>query len=391
MTSLFLTRVASLTAAVGLASTSLFGMAGTAIAQAFGQKEMDQSQLVLLASPFGSGSFQLLILEQVSAKRQCWTASGTNPTLVDPLLATFDFTGVCGRSTDSNGYSLRMAERDYGLIYQLKVAQRDNDLVLLGVNQTDSKAPPIVLGQTGGLPPSGGFAQINLNPGWRLTKRTTNGKVMGHVYLTSDTVPAGAPKPSAFRDTQAHWATAYIDALAAKGIISGFSEDGTFRPDEPVTRVQFAAIANKAFANARSQRTAATFKDVAATFWGLQAIQSAYQKGFMTGYPDNTFKPNQAIPRMEVLVSLSSGLGLPKVDPSVLKVYQDADQLPGWATDAVAAATDKQVVVNYPKLNLLNPNREATRAEVAAFVYQSLVATGQVQALPSPYVVVATP
>ncbi len=193
------------------------------------------------------------------------------------------------------------------------------------------------------------------------------------------------PKPVA---TSVQWASRYIDDLTAQKIVSGF-QDGTFHPDDLVTRVQFAAMIAKAFASVPAQRSVVTFRDVPASYWGLQAIQAAYQKGYMSGYPDGTFRPDQQMPRVQVLVSLVSGLGLPNADPGVLSFFQDANQIPAWASGAVAAATNKQLVINYPQVNQLNPKREATRAEVAAFIYQALVSTGQMPAIASPYLVVA--
>ena len=379
-------HLASLAAVLGTASLSLLHPAKTAIAAVFGQTEVDPSKFAVVASPFNNSSYQLLILEQLSDQRLCWSESGSNPTIIDPLLLSFDFTGICGRSTDSNGYSVRLANRDFGLLLQLSVLRRDNDLVLMAVDLTNRDAPPIEVGRTNGLPPAGAFVKINLSPGWRLTKRTdANGKPLGFVYLTSDTVPPSI-KLTAFVDTQSNWAKNYIDALAAQKITSGF-EDGTFRPDEPVTRVQFAAIVSKAFAALAAQRAGTTFKDIQSTFWGAEAIQTAYQKGFMSGYPDSTFKPNQQIPRVEALVSLASGLKLSSTSTDALSFYQDAAQIPGWANEAIAAATDRRLVVNYPRVKELNPTRPATRAEVAAFVYQALADAGQLPAIPSPYVV----
>jgi parallel beta-helix repeat protein len=189
------------------------------------------------------------------------------------------------------------------------------------------------------------------------------------------------------RDIQGHWAQAYIEALAAKKIITGFP-DGTFRPTEPVTRVQFAAIINKAF-SPPAQRPRVNFQDVSTGFWGYDAIQTAYQGGFLSGYPGNVFEPEQQIPRVQVLVSLASGLNLGTGNASVLSYYTDAVSIPDYAKNQVAAATQRQIVVNYPTTSQLNPNRPATRAEVAAFVYQALVSSGRADAIPSPYVVLS--
>ncbi|WP_302884818.1 DUF3747 domain-containing protein [Kovacikia minuta] len=383
-------RFAPFVVALGIASLSALSAPKAAIAVIFGQKEVDQNDFAVLASPFGSGSYQLLILEQLNNKRPCWSESGSNPIIVDPLLLQFDFTGICARSTDSNGYSVRMAGRDFGLLQQLSVVRRENDLVLISTDLTNRDSPPLIIGQTNGLPPAGQFAKITLNPGWRLTKRTDGSKELGMVYLTSDTVPSFI-KLTAFVDTQASWAKDFIDALAAQKIVSGF-EDGGFHPNDPVTRVQFAAMVNKAFAYLQSQRAGITFKDIKPDFWGAEAIQTAYQKGFMSGYPDGTFKPNQQIPRMEVLVALANGLQLASQNTSALSFYQDAAQIPDWATGPIAGATERRIVVNFPRVRQLNPTGTATRADVAAFIYQALVNAGRMPTILSPFIVdIGTP
>ncbi|MBD1822757.1 DUF1565 domain-containing protein [Cyanobacteria bacterium FACHB-DQ100] len=190
---------------------------------------------------------------------------------------------------------------------------------------------------------------------------------------------------TAFSDVQGHWAQQYIQALASQAIITGFP-DGTFKPNEPVTRAQFATIVSKAF-NPAPRNPAVNFSDVRSNFWGFAAIQSASRGGFMAGFPGGTFRPDQRIPKVQALVALSNGLQFGAGDPSALSRFQDANSIPGWAASPIAAATQRQIVVNYPTVGQLTPNREATRAEVAAFIYQALVNQGKAQAIPSPYVV----
>lgn len=211
-------------------------------------------------------------------------------------------------------------------------------------------------------------------------------KISGQVEFVAAKVDRPPGLAVAFTDVPpGYWAKIYIEALSAKGVIAGFP-DGTYKPDEPVTRAQFAAIINKAFVP-QSKREAINFRDVSQNFWGYQAIQTSYKGGYLAGYPNRIFKPQQEIPRVQVLVSLANGLGLNAANQTSLSFYNDAVQIPDYAKDPVAAATTRQLVVNYPKPNQLNPNREATRAEVAAFVYQALVNAGTAQALPSPYLV----
>jgi parallel beta-helix repeat protein len=193
------------------------------------------------------------------------------------------------------------------------------------------------------------------------------------------------PMPSLFADAKGHWAEAQINALAAKNIISGF-QDGSFRPNEPVTRAQIAAILDKAFSPAPVKQ-AGSFKDVSSKYWANSSIQKVTAGGFMSGYDGKLFKPEQKIPRVQVLVSLVSGLKLGSAGEDVLSIYSDRQSIPKYATTAVAAATEKLLVVNYPEANQLNPNRETTRAEVAVFIYQALTNLGKVDPIASPYVV----
>ena len=191
---------------------------------------------------------------------------------------------------------------------------------------------------------------------------------------------------TAFKDVQTgYWAKAYIEALASQNIIAGFP-DGSFKPNEPVTRAQFAAIINKAF-KPSATRPAITFKDVKSNYWAFSAIQTASSSPFLSGYPDLTFKPEQQIPRVQAIVALANGLGLTANSQTVINFYTDASQIPSYAVGPVAAATSRQLVINYPTVKELAPKRQATRADIAAFVYQALVNAGRVQPINSPYLV----
>lgn len=180
----FLSR--SLAALASLAILN-FGVAPAALAQYFDREEVDQSRFVAIAVPRIFGP-QLLILEQKAEARSCWSESGDRPTIIEPLLLDFDFTGICGRATDSNGYSIRMADTDLGMTHALSLKAHGGEIFLLGISQVDPKAPPILIGRTYGL--ASGFTKIVLEPGWRFTKRSYQGRVLGHIYLTSDWAPA---------------------------------------------------------------------------------------------------------------------------------------------------------------------------------------------------------
>lgn len=149
----------------------------------FDQTEVDQERFVAIAVPRTFG-YSLVIVEQVSDRRACWSESGTQPIEVDPLLLNFDFTGICGRATDSNGYSVRVEGQDLALSHNLSVQGTQNDILLVATPRGDFNAPPIIIGRTYGLTPR--FSKIILEPGWRFTKRNYQGKTLGHIYLTYD-------------------------------------------------------------------------------------------------------------------------------------------------------------------------------------------------------------
>ncbi len=154
----------------------------------FGQTEVNQRKFVAIAVPRASGYYTLLVLEQRSNEKPCWRESGSSPTRVEPLLLNFNFTKICGRSMDSNGYSIRAAGQDLGLKYQLSLQKQKNDVVLLGLStRSGNSGKTIQLGRTHGI--RSGFLKIDLNPGWRFAKRTYGGKPLGHIYFSRDTAP----------------------------------------------------------------------------------------------------------------------------------------------------------------------------------------------------------
>ncbi|WP_414568479.1 DUF1565 domain-containing protein [Nostoc sp. CCY 9925] len=178
-----------------------------------------------------------------------------------------------------------------------------------------------------------------------------------------------------------HWAEPFIQALLSMDLIDDLA-DGSYQPDKPMTRAEYAALVAVAF-KPTAKRPAADFVDVSKDFWAYNAIQIAARGGFVGGFSDRTFHPHQNVKRLQVIVSLVNGLGLPQADNNVLEVYSDRHSIPDYAEKAVATATHKRIIVNYPDPKLLAPLRPATCAEVAAMVYQALVAIGRTPAIKS--------
>jgi N-acetylmuramoyl-L-alanine amidase len=345
--------IASLDYVSNAATVLGFNTAGAA--PGFGQQEVDQGKLIAIAAPRSGGTaHQLLILEQVGANRQCWSETGNNPVVVDPLLLNFDFTGICGRSLDSNGYSIRVNGQDLGLQYALRVVNRGGDLVLVGQpNRRGEQTYEI--GRANGA--TNGFAKLFLNPGWRFTKRTYNGRTLGHIYLTYEgalpsptptpspvpsvtptprptptptptpaptptptpvptPTPSVTPSPISFRDISGDVYANEIQQAVALGFIAGFYEDNTFRPQAPLTREQLVSMVLDALRQVPrtnqgapavtipTQATAAPYPDVAANRWSAAKIQAARDLNLISGYQDGLFRPSQPVTRAELMAVL---------------------------------------------------------------------------------------
>ena len=170
-----------LTAIVTIAFSNCIFSTFLARAYTFSETPLDQDKIIAVARPYGEGKYDLLVIEQVPGKRSCWTEKGQNPVLIDPLLINFDFTGICRRSTDSNGYSIRLDGNDLGLDYLLRIVNSGGELHLVGTPRSN-KHSEIILGSTQGF--SSGFMKINLYSGWQFTKRTYQNKILGHFYLS---------------------------------------------------------------------------------------------------------------------------------------------------------------------------------------------------------------
>ena len=213
-------------------------------------------------------------------------------------------------------------------------------------------------------------------------------RVQGQVEFVTAQFPSRPLGPNQFSDVAGHWAEGFIQALVNRGLISGFP-DGSFKPNASMTRAEYAALISKTFDLPRKRVGAGTFADVAGNFWGAAAIREAAEMGFISGFPDGTFRPQQNLTRVQAIASVVSGLGLTGGNINGLSVYRDRAQIPSYATNAVATATQKNLIVNYPQVQVLEPLRDITRGEVASLIYQALVAIGQATAIASPYIISA--
>ena len=175
-------------------------------------------------------------------------------------------------------------------------------------------------------------------------------------------VGSGIGQASTFQDVNSQDQNAlFINYLSDRGLIGGFP-DGTFRPYEGLTRAQAAALLAR-IADLAPAETTAGFSDVPAGHWAADNINAATANGFLSGYPDGTFRPNAILTRAE---GISLFLRLSKQpDPGVTLPNLTDVSADHWAARAIAVGiASKMVGVSANETNFY-PNATFTRGDLS--------------------------
>ena len=148
----------------------------------FDGRPVDARAFAILARPVGADDWNLLVLEQLRRRPACWQPRGDG--LIDPSLNRFDFTGICSRYLDSNGYSLRIHRDDLAGSWRLRLVQRGSTLYL----QASSVASPtdLVVGRAEvSRRDRDAFVALHLDPGWELQRRSFGNQALSHIYFAN--------------------------------------------------------------------------------------------------------------------------------------------------------------------------------------------------------------
>ena len=169
-------------------------------------------------------------------------------------------------------------------------------------------------------------------------------------------------------DLAGHWAEAVITEWQEKGLIKGY-EDGTFKPGNNITRAEFVTIMN----NALGYEDAAVlnFTDVVAGNWYYNAVAKAVAAGYVKGYEDGTFKPDNTITRAEAAVMIANAMGLGDRG-SVADEFTDAASIPSWAKGSIGAIVEAQYMSGYPD-GSFGARKSITRAEAVSALNRVLI------------------
>ncbi|RJX37920.1 hypothetical protein D3P09_17705 [Paenibacillus pinisoli] len=192
------------------------------------------------------------------------------------------------------------------------------------------------------------------------------------VLAVSQSTDVPADPTVKWSDIAGHWAESSIMQAWRNGIVAGYP-DGTFKPNHPVTREEFTVMLIKALKSQEATGEAAVlaFTDAAKIgTWAKNEIAQALQSGYITGYEDGTFRPDAPITRAEMAVMVARALGLP-LQANVSTEYADDRDVPVWAKASVTAMK-KSGYMGGKGLNQFDPNVMTTRAEAVSVLLKVL-------------------
>ncbi|WP_339278894.1 asparaginase domain-containing protein [Paenibacillus sp. FSL W8-1187] len=182
----------------------------------------------------------------------------------------------------------------------------------------------------------------------------------------SGTVEPAAPAPElAASDLTGHWAEEPVKRAASYGIAAGYP-DGTFGPDKPVTRAEFAVMLMNAL-NVQPAVEGEPFADAASIGeWAQTAVAQAKQLGIVKGYADGSFKPNALVTRAEMAAMVGAALGLQQPADGRTTFADDA-AIPAWAIPALNGIRQKGLIDGRDG-NRFEPSAATTRAEASVLL-----------------------
>lgn len=187
--------------------------------------------------------------------------------------------------------------------------------------------------------------------------------------------------PLEFKDVANHWAKAAVNDMGSRMIVEG-TGNGLYSPNQEITRAEFASIIVRAL-GLKLENGSSPFADVSASSWYAGSIQTAYDYKLINGFKDGTFRPEDKITREQAMVILSKAMtltGLKENSPQqntneILTSFADASKVSIWAKEHTAAALQAGII-NGKYMKMLAPKDDLTRSEIAVIMQRLLQKSG---------------
>ena len=199
------------------------------------------------------------------------------------------------------------------------------------------------------------------------------------LFVLSTLFKLNCPAQAFYTDMdQNHWAYQSIKFLTEVGVVVGYP-DGTYKPDIPVTRAEFASMAIKALGQEDANVTQDIhFSDVKPDFWAYNIIKKAVYFDLIPDAKDSDFRPYDSVTRAEAITIAVNALTTSQISEQraqdiIAKSYEDYTQMPAWFLISAAKAQLLDLVVVMPgNEGKLESDRPANRAEIAALLYKMM-------------------
>ena len=210
---------------------------------------------------------------------------------------------------------------------------------------------------------------------------TIDGQIYAQINSPTNSLYAVIRHQAAFPDIGGHWAEDIIANLGSRLVLSGY-EDGTFRPDQPITRAEFAAYMVRGL-GLRGQQSALSFTDMSENDGYHDAAGTAVAYGLIRGYADGRFAGSEWITREQAMVIIARAMALTDLqgiagdatEREILLRFTDAAQVSDWARRDVASSVRAGIVTGRDH-GTLAPRDALTRAEAAVLIHRLLVQSG---------------
>ncbi|WP_425353879.1 S-layer homology domain-containing protein [Cohnella thailandensis] len=267
--------------------------------------------------------------------------------------------------------------------YSAQLVYQSDRIVLNLAASTGTATPPPAAGTTD---PSGntdgqqtgGASKPDPTPTPTRTNPFQSNAVSREAVLraASDSIAATKNENKTFGDTRNHWAGSSIAKAIKLRIVSGY-EDNTFRPNAPVSRAEFAAMIVRAFGLPPSA-SSAPFTDTGSN-WAAGSIGALAEKGIVTGYANGSFKPNDTISRAEMVAIIARIVNLSAISTGTPASFAD---LSGsyWAANAIKQAAAARLVQGISD-SLFAPGNSVTRAEAVTLIIRALETDSEIKEL----------
>lgn len=212
------------------------------------------------------------------------------------------------------------------------------------------------------------------------TRKLVSTLLIAVILFSSFNVAFGAAESSK-SDIKGTWAESQISSWIDKGFIKGY-EDGSFKPNNTVTRAEFFALINRSFGF--TETVTVSFSDVTSPSWKYTEVSKAVKAGYIKGYADGTIGVNNPISRQEAAVIVDRLLGLSNIQSAAAN-FIDSSSIASWAKASVDAAVAKGILKGYTNDNSFKPSKPITRAEAVVTLDRAVNAKATVYSFAGTY------